>query len=170
MANVGNGAMVAAGSVVSSDVRTASWSAATRRVSFATSPRRRSGQPRMNGDRVGALDWLKAAGITIIVWGHVIGVVSLNTVSPILIKQFGVAFFVFVTSSPWRSTDSRGRLVARHRTVVLRTGTAADRARPFTRSEAGTFRSPPASMSSTSSCQPDDVVSGLLPAYLLAAA
>jgi fucose 4-O-acetylase-like acetyltransferase len=64
--------------------------------------------------RIAALDWLKALGITIIVWGHVIGLPSLNAVSPIYLKQFGVAFFCFVTGyTVMRDRRPGPRLVAR---------------------------------------------------------
>ena len=43
------------------------------------------------------VDWLKAAGLTLIVWGHVAASTTVTWTPPVYPKQLGVAFFVFVT-------------------------------------------------------------------------
>jgi hypothetical protein len=43
------------------------------------------------------IDWLKAAGLALIVFGHVAARTSLFATPPVYQKQLGVAFFVFVT-------------------------------------------------------------------------
>lgn len=47
--------------------------------------------------RCDALDWLKASGICLIVYGHVAHATTVSWVPPIYVKQFGVAFFLFAT-------------------------------------------------------------------------
>ena len=47
--------------------------------------------------RCDALDWLKALGICLIVYGHVAHATTVSWVPPIYVKQFGVAFFLFAT-------------------------------------------------------------------------
>ena len=44
-----------------------------------------------------AIDWLKALGITVIVYGHVGASTTVTWTPPIYVKQLGVAFFVFAT-------------------------------------------------------------------------
>ena len=44
-----------------------------------------------------AVDWLKAVGISLIVYGHVGASSTLPWTPPIYVKQLGVAFFVFAT-------------------------------------------------------------------------
>jgi hypothetical protein len=43
------------------------------------------------------VDWMKAVGIALIVYGHVAAATSIGLTPPIYPKQLGVAFFVFVT-------------------------------------------------------------------------
>jgi Acyltransferase family len=43
------------------------------------------------------VDWMKAIGIALIVYGHVAAATSIGVTPPIYPKQLGVAFFVFVT-------------------------------------------------------------------------
>lgn len=43
------------------------------------------------------VDWLKVAGLTLIVWGHVAASTTVTWTPPVYPKQLGVAFFVFVT-------------------------------------------------------------------------
>ena len=45
--------------------------------------------------RCDALDWMKATGISLIVYGHVAHATTVAWVPPIYVKQFGVAFFLF---------------------------------------------------------------------------
>ena len=47
--------------------------------------------------RCDALDWMKASGICLIVYGHVAHATTVSWVPPIYVKQFGVAFFLFAT-------------------------------------------------------------------------
>jgi hypothetical protein len=44
------------------------------------------------------LDWLKAIGITLIVYGHVAHATTIPLTPPIYLKQLGVAFFLFATA------------------------------------------------------------------------
>ena len=48
--------------------------------------------------RCEALDWLKAVGISLIVYGHVAHATTVPWVPPIYVKQFGVAFFLFAAA------------------------------------------------------------------------
>ena len=43
------------------------------------------------------VDWMKAVGIALIVYGHVAAATSVRLTPPVYPKQLGVAFFVFVT-------------------------------------------------------------------------
>ncbi len=55
------------------------------------------------------IDWMKAAGMFIIVFGHVVGPPFNQFTQPIFPKQLGVAFFVFITG--WSlANDARPRL------------------------------------------------------------
>jgi peptidoglycan/LPS O-acetylase OafA/YrhL len=45
--------------------------------------------------RCDALDWMKATGISLIVYGHVAHATTVPWVPPVYVKQFGVAFFLF---------------------------------------------------------------------------
>ena len=62
-----------------------------------------------------AIDWLKALGITLILYGHVAGWAPLAALPPIYSKQLGVAFFLFAsgyslsadTREPWRIAFNR---------------------------------------------------------------
>lgn len=45
--------------------------------------------------RCDAPDWMKAAGILLIVYGHVAHATTVTWAPPIYVKQFGVAFFLF---------------------------------------------------------------------------
>src|SRR5580765_739839 len=42
------------------------------------------------------VDWMKALGMTVIVYGHVAHATTVPLTPPIYLKQFGVAFFLFV--------------------------------------------------------------------------
>ncbi len=48
--------------------------------------------------RCDALDWMKASGISLIVYGHVAHATTIGWVPPIYVKQFGVAFFLFAAA------------------------------------------------------------------------
>lgn len=55
------------------------------------------------------IDWMKAVGMFLIVFGHVVGSPFNQFTQPIYPKQLGVAFFVFITA--WSlANDSRPRL------------------------------------------------------------
>src|SRR4051812_5976882 len=72
------------------------WSAATRRASYAVSRcRTRSRRCRLSRRLYPFVDWMKALGMTVIVYGHVTRAVPLT--APIYPKQFGVAFFLFAS-------------------------------------------------------------------------
>jgi fucose 4-O-acetylase-like acetyltransferase len=47
--------------------------------------------------RCEALDWMKAVGISLIVYGHVAHATTVPWTPPVYVKQFGVAFFLFAT-------------------------------------------------------------------------
>lgn len=47
--------------------------------------------------RLAFIDWMKAVGMLLIVWGHTAASVRLVPLDPVTPKQVGVAFFVFVT-------------------------------------------------------------------------
>jgi Acyltransferase family len=51
----------------------------------------------MKEQRLSSLDWLKAVGLALIVYGHVAAWTSPLAAPPIYQKQIGVAFFVFAT-------------------------------------------------------------------------
>lgn len=51
----------------------------------------------MSRERLAFIDWLKAIGITLVVYGHVAGWTINAYFPPIFPKQLGVALFVFVT-------------------------------------------------------------------------
>lgn len=57
--------------------------------------------------RCDAVDWLKAIGITLIVYGHVAHATTVPWTPPIYVKQIGVALFLFATgftlAGEWRS-------------------------------------------------------------------
>lgn len=57
--------------------------------------------------RSDALDWLKAIGITLIVYGHVAHATTVAWTPPIYVKQLGVALFLFATgvtlAREWRA-------------------------------------------------------------------
>src|SRR3954454_22974175 len=72
------------------------WSAATRRASCAASRcRTRSRRCRLSRRLYPFVDWMKALGMTVIVYGHVTRAVPLT--APIYPKQLGVAFFLFAS-------------------------------------------------------------------------
>jgi fucose 4-O-acetylase-like acetyltransferase len=48
--------------------------------------------------RCDALDWMKAIGITLVVYGHVAHATTVPWTPPIYVKQFGVAFFLFAAA------------------------------------------------------------------------
>jgi hypothetical protein len=55
------------------------------------------------------IDWMKATGMFLIVFGHVVGPPFNQFTQPIYPKQLGVAFFLFITA--WSlANDSRGRV------------------------------------------------------------
>lgn len=65
--------------------------------------------------RCDALDWMKAIGITLVVYGHVAHATTVPWTPPIYVKQFGVAFFLFAAAVTL-ARERRGRfevLVAR---------------------------------------------------------
>jgi fucose 4-O-acetylase-like acetyltransferase len=69
----------------------------------------------MRVDYVPSIDWLKAIGITLIVFGHVAHGALAGLVPPIYPKQFGVAMFVYATAyglarerrASWRAAANR---------------------------------------------------------------
>jgi hypothetical protein len=69
----------------------------------------------MERQRLGFVDWMKCAGISVIVLGHVAGRPINLLTPPIYPKQLGVAFFMFVigfslsreTRAPWRVVLNR---------------------------------------------------------------
>jgi hypothetical protein len=69
----------------------------------------------MRADYVPSIDWLKAIGITSIVFGHVAHGAIAGLVPPIYPKQFGVAMFVYATAyglarerrASWRAVANR---------------------------------------------------------------
>ena len=61
--------------------------------------------------RCDALDWLKAIGITLVVYGHVAHATTVPWTPPIYVKQFGVAFFLFAAAMAL-AREQRGRLEA----------------------------------------------------------
>src|SRR3954463_14475082 len=72
------------------------WAAATRRASCAASRcRTRSRRCRLSRRLYPFVDWMKALGMTVIVYGHVTRAVPLTP--PIYPKQFGVALFLFAS-------------------------------------------------------------------------
>lgn len=44
------------------------------------------------------LDWMKAVGMCLIVYGHVAAATTIPLTPPVYLKQFGVAFFLFATA------------------------------------------------------------------------
>jgi hypothetical protein len=62
----------------------------------------------MTDERLAFLDWMKAIGITLIIYGHVTGGAPLVAIAPIYSKQLGVALFVFAAGySLARETRNR---------------------------------------------------------------
>jgi fucose 4-O-acetylase-like acetyltransferase len=69
----------------------------------------------MRADYVPSIDWLKAIGITLIVFGHVAHGAIAGLVPPIYPKQFGVAMFLYATAyglarerrESWRAIANR---------------------------------------------------------------
>jgi fucose 4-O-acetylase-like acetyltransferase len=69
----------------------------------------------MRADYVPSIDWLKAIGITLIVFGHVAHGAIAGLVPPIYPKQFGVAMFIYATAyglarerrASWRAVANR---------------------------------------------------------------
>ena len=69
----------------------------------------------MRADYVPSIDWLKAIGITLIVFGHVAHSAIAGFVPPIYPKQFGVAMFLFASAyglsrerrASWRAVANR---------------------------------------------------------------
>ena len=69
----------------------------------------------MRADYVPSIDWLKAIGITLIVFGHVAHGAIAGLVPPIYPKQFGVAMFLYATAyglarerrASWRAIANR---------------------------------------------------------------
>ena len=47
--------------------------------------------------RCDAIDWMKATGITLIVYGHLAHASTVSWTPPIYVKQIGVALFLFAT-------------------------------------------------------------------------
>jgi fucose 4-O-acetylase-like acetyltransferase len=58
--------------------------------------------------RCDALDWMKAIGITLVVYGHVAHATTVPWTPPIYVKQFGVAFFLFAAAVTL-AREQRGR-------------------------------------------------------------
>lgn len=57
-------------------------------------------------------DWLKAVGLTLIVYGHVAAATTVRWTPPVYPKQLGVAFFVFATAFTLaREQRSRARVI-----------------------------------------------------------
>jgi acetyltransferase-like isoleucine patch superfamily enzyme len=104
MADVGAGSVVSAGAVVSAAVPAAVVVAGNpaRFVRQVASDRPQPAEPPATPaplparDYVPFIDWLKCLGMLVIVYGHVAGWAPLATLPPIMSKQFGVAFFVFI--------------------------------------------------------------------------
>lgn len=68
----------------------------------------------MTRERLAFIDWLKAIGITLVVYGHVAGWTINAFFPPIFPKQLGVALFVFVTGYSLASeTRASGVVLAR---------------------------------------------------------
>ena len=58
------------------------------------------------------VDWMKALGMSVIVYGHVAHATTVPLTPPIYLKQFGVAFFLFATGFTLaRETRSAGETV-----------------------------------------------------------
>lgn len=53
----------------------------------------------MSAPRIPFITWMKAAGMLLIVYGHVAAFLPGATLRPIFTKQLGVAFFVFITGA-----------------------------------------------------------------------
>jgi hypothetical protein len=62
----------------------------------------------MRDERVAFLDWMKAIGITLIVYGHVTGASPFVALAPLYSKQLGVALFLFAAGFSL-ARESRGR-------------------------------------------------------------
>jgi peptidoglycan/LPS O-acetylase OafA/YrhL len=69
----------------------------------------------MRADYVPSIDWLKAIGITLIVFGHLAHAAIAGLVPPIYPKQFGVAMFLYASAyglarerrASWRAVTNR---------------------------------------------------------------
>jgi peptidoglycan/LPS O-acetylase OafA/YrhL len=74
--------------------------------------------------RLAFIDWMKAAGMLLIVYGHVVGGLSNFVTPPIYQKQLGVAFFLFVAGfSLARDTRAPRHLVVTRLFEIVLIGT-----------------------------------------------
>jgi hypothetical protein len=65
------------------------------------------------------LDWLKAVGISLIVWGHVAAATTTTWTPPVYPKQLGVAFFVFAMGYTLPQTRRKVWAAVYHRYVEV---------------------------------------------------
>jgi hypothetical protein len=121
MADVGPGAIVSAGAVVSAPVPAGAVVAGNparfvrQGTVVASAPEQAPTNRASAGGYVPFLDWLKFLGMFLIVYGHVAGASPLVAVRPILLKQLGVAMFLFAmayslareTRAPWTVAFNR---------------------------------------------------------------
>ena len=96
MADVGRAALVAAGAVVSGPVAPGVVVAGNP-ARFVRSLEGAAETARGGGSRQ-MLDWMKAVGMCLIVYGHVAAATTIPLTPPVYLKQFGVAFFLFATA------------------------------------------------------------------------
>lgn len=74
----------------------------------------------MTRERLAFIDWLKAIGISLVVYGHLVGWTINRFFPPIMPKQLGVALFVFVAGYSLASeTRSAGVVLARRLFEIL---------------------------------------------------
>ncbi len=79
----------------------------------------------MTAPRLAFIDWMKAIGMFLIVFGHVVGGPVNALTPPIYQKQLGVAFFLFVTGFTLaRETRPAGGVVFRRLFEILLVGAA----------------------------------------------
>ena len=57
------------------------------------------------------LDWMKAIGIAVVVYGHVAHATTVTLTPPVYLKQFGVALFVFATGFTLAAGNKPSRVV-----------------------------------------------------------